>query len=200
MRGGELPGLSNALTNGLQLNRQFARAVGSIQAYRSTNGAEPPSAAALVGWIDAAKAFILAGEISEGPVEGEVLEFNAGIFSITAGDPDQHLTGYLTAEYSPTAAELGSQISGPTGLVTAASFNYNGPLGEPLSFNRSVLFVINKPEESGLTAIKVDWPGGSKTYSVAWSEPGGAFAGEHTGLDDSPFFGDGDPFTLTFLY
>lgn len=57
----DLPGLSGYFTNTLALNRQMARSIGFIQSYRSRNNAEPAAAAALVAWLDAAKAYINAG-------------------------------------------------------------------------------------------------------------------------------------------
>lgn len=64
MQPSKLPGLNGYFTNTLALNRQIARSIGFIESYRVRNNKEPAAAAALVAWLDAAKAYINAGVIA----------------------------------------------------------------------------------------------------------------------------------------
>lgn len=196
-----LPGLSLAVTNGLQLSRQMARAIGFIQAYRQTSKKEPAAAAQLVAWIDAAKAYINAGVISEEPEEGETASFTSGFFTVPASSPAQHIAGYLPAALSPTGSDLGTVVSGDEAIFTLASFGYNGPVGEPLDGNRSVAIAITKAQLDGPTAVRIDWGASSTmTLPLTWDSGQSLFTAQSSGGNESPILADTDPFTLTLLY
>lgn len=62
MRDSDLPSLNGTVTNGLQLTRQLVRAIGSIKAVRARSAVEPLGTAALVTFLDAAKAALLVGK------------------------------------------------------------------------------------------------------------------------------------------
>lgn len=59
MRASDLPGIGRTITNGLQLQRQVARAIGQVQTSRRRAGmAEVPGAASLKAFLQAAIDYI----------------------------------------------------------------------------------------------------------------------------------------------
>jgi hypothetical protein len=110
----DLPNTSGSISNGLQLARQMARAVGQVQVYADSIGAIPPNRAALINLFTAANTFLTALDL-------KVRLFTATIADSTLTVAQVAATSYSATLYNNTVVTTGRTITRTSSNPAVAS-------------------------------------------------------------------------------